>query len=408
MSQAEIFSLALGVTKPWYIEKVEFSKGEGLYGSGELHLYVNFKVGWKFLDPEGQQICEVHDTVERTWRHVNFFQHDCYIHGRIPRIILGDNRVVQVEVPWARSGSSFTLLFDAMSMMFVQEGMSLSGAGRMMHEDGRVIGRIISWYVDKAKQEQPLEAVKVLGIDEVSYKKGHSYLTILSDTEQKKVVGIGVGKGINAIGEGLSEMEQRGAEAKEVEHVTTDLSPAFIAAVLTFLPDAKIVYDRFHVEQLLSRAVDTVRKLEQHEAIELKKTKYLWLRNKKDLTKKQSQKIHYLTKCFPTLGKAYRLKEQFKQIYNQAYIKPSLNDLKAWMKIAIRSKIQPIIAFVNTLKSHWSGIKAFFNNQYTNAFAEQINSTIQNIKRIARGYRNVNNYKTMIYFRLGKLNVLPT
>ena len=286
--------------------------------------------------------------------------------------------------------------------------MSLSGAGRMMHEDGRVIGRIISWYVDKAKQEQPLEAVKVLGIDEVSYKKGHSYLTILSDTEQKKVVGIGVGKGINAVGEGLSEMEQRGAEAKEVEHVTTDLSPAFIAAVLTFLPDAKIVYDRFHVEQLLSRAVDTVRKLEQHEAIELKKTKYLWLRNKKDLTKKQSQKIHYLTKCFPTLGKAYRLKEQFKQIYNQAYIKPSLNDLKAWMKIAIRSKIQPIIAFVNTLKSHWSGIKAFFNNQYTNAFAEQINSTIQNIKRIARGYRNVNNYKTMIYFRLGKLNVLPT
>ena len=186
------------------------------------------------------------------------------------------------------------------------------------------------------------------------------------------------------------------------------MSPSFIAAVLAYIPEAKIVYDRFHVEQLLSRAVDQVRKQEQQETTELKKTKYLWLRNEKDLTKRQSRKIHYLTKCFPTLGKAYRLKELLKQIYNQAYIKPSLNDLKVWMRMAVRSKIIPIIKFVNTMKSHWSGIKEFFYKQYTNAFAEQLNSTIQTIKRIARGYRNTYNFQIMIYFRLGRLNLLPT
>lgn len=97
MSQEEIFSLGLGLAKPWYFEKVKFSKGEGLHGIGERHLYINFNAGWKFLDPEGQQKCEVHDTQERTWMHVNFFQHDCYIHGHLPRIIVGDKRVEHVE-----------------------------------------------------------------------------------------------------------------------------------------------------------------------------------------------------------------------------------------------------------------------------------------------------------------------
>lgn len=408
INQEEIFGAALGLQSPWYISKIEFNKfEEGKYFSGELHLYIEFEVGSKFLDKAQGQLCPIHDTVERTWRHSNFFQHTCYLHCWVPRIITTEGLVEQVQVPWARASSSFTLLFEAMAMMLVNEGMSLSAAGRTVEEDGRVIGRIMDWYVQEAINDQPLEQAKMVGIDEVSSKKGHNYLTILTDSKERKVIGIGVGKDVKAVEEALKEMEKRGAQREHIEKASIDLSPAYTSAVLKKLPNAQIVYDRFHLEQLLSKAVDEVRKIEQVEANELKKSKFIWLTNKINLTERQTKKIHYLSKCFPSLGKAYQLKERFKQIWNNAYHKPSLRDFKKWIKMAERSKIQPIIKFINTLKSHMSGIVTYFKSLITNAFAEQINSSIQQIKRIARGYRNMENFKTMIYFKLGKLVINP-
>lgn len=405
MTQEILFAQALGLPAPWYIEEIKFTKGESnsLLSGGQLDIIINFTIGSKFLS-DNQEICAVHDTVSKTWRHIDFFQHMCYIHARVPRIKLPDNSVKTVVVPWAKSGSGFTLLFEAMSMFIVKEGMSLNSAGRTLKEDGRVIGRIIRNYVEEAKQTQPLESFKVVGIDEVSIQKGHKYLTILSDSEHKKVVGIGVGKDRAAVIEALEEMDNRFCDFDSIRFATIDLSRAYISATLSELPQAKIVYDRFHVESLLSKAVDEVRRQEQSMATELKKTRYLWLRNEDSLSKRQLKKVHYLSKCFPTIGEAYRLKEQLKQIYNSAGQIGSIKDLKEWMKLAEASKIKPILQFVNTIKSHWSGIITYFKKQYTNAFAEQINSTIQLIKRIARGYRNIDNFKTMIYFKLGGLH----
>ena len=404
MSQEIIFAAAMGLVDPWYIVKVEFKPGKAKLRSGRLDIYIDFKVGSKFKDPASSVLCGVHDTVERKWRHANFFQHECYVHAFVPRIKKSDGSVQQVQVPWAMEGSSFTLLFEALGMLLVQEGMSLSGAGRMVNEDSRVIGRIIGRYVDQALEEQPLQQVEVLGIDEVSTQKGHHYLTILSDSKRKKIVGVGVGKGKEAVLDGLKDMETRKSMAMKVKYTTIDFSPAYLSAVLEYLPDSTLIYDRFHLEQLLSRAVDTVRKQEQTEAIELKKTKYIWLRNEDSLTVKQRAKIYYLSYCFPKIGQAYRLKELFKQIFNNADMSSALEDLNEWMKIASKSKIVPIQNFLNTLRAHWSGIINYFTKQYTNAFAEQLNSTIQLIKRVARGYRNIDNYITMIYFKLGGLN----
>ena len=289
MSPEMIFVAAMGLVDPWYITKVEFRKGSTVFGSGQLDIHIDFKPRWKFNDPGSNSSCPVNDTVERTWRHVNFFQHDCYVHARVARIRLPDGSVRQVGVPWGMKGSSFTLLFEAMSMLLVKEGMSLSGAGRMIDQDSRVIGWIIEQYVDQAKKEQMLELVEVSGIDEVSIQKGHK--SILSDSKRKKVVGVGMGRGKEAVLEGLEEMESRGSKAERVKYATTDFSPSYISAVLEYIPNAIQIYDRFHLEQLLSKAVDTVRKQEQSEATELKKTKYLWLRNEQTLTPKQQANI---------------------------------------------------------------------------------------------------------------------
>jgi transposase len=276
-----------------------------------------------------------------------------------------------------------------------------------MKVDSRVIGRIVTYYVTLSLSSEKLEPVESLGIDETSVRKGHNYVTVLTDLEHKKVVAVSAGKDGDSVQKGLQIMSHRGAQPKKVKRVAMDLSPAYTAAVLDQLPQAAIIYDRFHLEQLLSKALDTIRKQEQAENQILRKSKYLWLRNNASLTQKQADQVHYLSITFPNLGKAYQLKEQFKEIYNNAEPTDALATLKEWIRLAEQSKLAPLQAFVNTLKAHWSGIVTYFQTRLTSAFAERVNLKIQEIKRTAKGYRNLNNYIAMIYFHCGGLN-LPT
>lgn len=202
-------------------------------------------------------------------------------------------------------------------------------------------------------------------------------------------------------------MEQRCTSASGVTAVAVDLSPAYTAVVAKQLPNAEIVYDRFHVEQMLSKAVDEVRKYEKDEGKLLKRTKFLWLRNESKLTENQKDKIHYLQVAFPTLGKAYRPKELFKEGYNTKDPDQAIEAMEVWLKMAAESGVVPVIKFSNSLRNKWTAITAYFKKRNTSAFAERINLKIQEIKRSARGYRNIENYIAMIYFHLGALK-LPT
>lgn len=396
--------MALGLQDPWFVKKIEFVSQDNKL-INELHIQVDHKPLQRF-SIKGEEY-PVYDHVERTWRHLNFFQHECYLHARVPRVKNKDGNTLQVDVPWAQPGSSFTLLFEAFSMCLLQAGSSLTSAGAIMKVDSRVIGRIVRYYVAVALGEEKLETVEALAIDETSVKKGHNYVTVLTDVDRKKVVAISPGKDGSAVSQGLKIMGKRGAQPKDVKKVAMDLSPAYTAAVLDQLPQATIVYDRFHLEQLLSKHLDTIRKQEQMENQLLRKTKYLWLRNRNKLTSKQSDQIHYLSITFPNLGKAYLLKEQFKEIYNNTEPADALAALTEWIKMAEASQLAPIQSFVNTLKAHWSGIVSYFHTRLTSAFAERVNLKIQEIKRTAKGYRNLNNYIAMIYFHCGGLN-LPT
>lgn len=400
MRNTELFSQALGLSDPWYVSKVDFTPDD----DGDiLHIFIDHKRGFQYHVDDDYY--SVYDHVERTWRHLNFFQHLCYIHANVPRVRTRTGNTLMVEVPWAVPGSSFTLLFEAYSMLLVHSGMSLKAAGDYMQIDGRIIGRIIHRNVANALAEQPLESVKQLGLDETSYKKGHDYITILTDMQAKKVVGIGHGKGVEAVEEALMEMEVRCADREDVETVSLDFSAAYIAACNQYFPQAATVFDRFHLESLLNKAVDQVRREDQKHNKEIKKTRYLWLKNFENLSEKMQLTIKSLQKSCPRIGKAYRLKEQFKEIFQEVDKSSALNLLTAWITLALKSKIEPVVNFANTVLNHWKGIVTYFDKRLSNAFAEQVNLQIQQIKRIARGYRNIDNFYTMIYFKLGGLDL---
>jgi transposase len=402
MIQEQLFAKALGLSEPWYIQKVEFETVKE--GVKELHIWIDFTRGARFTMEDGNQY-PVYSTVERQWRHLNFFQHKCFLHAWVPRIKMPNGSTVQAEIPWAQPGSSFTLLFEAYVLALVQNEMNLTKAGQLVNVDPRVIGRMVRRYVQMGLANTPVEDVETIGIDETSIAKGHNYMTVISDLEKKQVLAVSLGKDRGAAEKALKQICLRGLDKSKVKYICMDLSPAYISFAMNKLPEAEIVFDRFHIEKLLNEAIDHTRRAEQFVAVALKKTRYLWLRNPSSLTPKQQDKVHYLSIQFPTLGEAYRLKHIFKYIWNEHTGDQAIEALQEWIRQATLTKNQFLLKFVNTLKAHWSGIVTFFYKRITNAFAERVNLKIQEAKRRAKGYRNPLNYMYMIYFLCGGLDM---
>ena len=398
MDDKEIFASGLGISNPWYIDRIELL-GEGL--KKELHIYIDHKKRSLF-SYEGKKY-GVYDHHQRTWHHLRFFQHECYLHARVPRIKTESGQVKLVELSWAQPGSSFTLLFEYDVLDLIAEGMSLSGVSRRLSIGDKRVARIVKRHVSQALVTQSLGKVKALSVDETSTRKGHNYFTIMSDRKAKKVVGVAVGKDKEAFAHALIDMEIRGGSREDVRTITMDMSKSYISAASETMKQADIIFDRFHIVKKLNEAVDKIRRQEQKEHHELRKTRYLWLKNNSNLSKEQRMNVEYLEAIYPKIGTAYRLKELLKVVLDDAYHSHYLKPLNAWMKKAWESDLEPIQEFVNMLKRHWYGIKSYFKRVATNAFAERVNLKIQEIKRIAKGYRNTHNYVIMIYFHLGGL-----
>ena len=401
MEQEELFGMALGLVLPWYITKIEFKQSSS--GTRQLHIWIDFKPGSKFVMEDGISYT-AYDTREREWRHLNFFQHECYLHSRLPRVKTKDQGILTVKVPWARQGSSFTLLFEAFALSLVSNEMSLPKAGAQMEVDGRVIGRILGWHVNLAMRRTKTEQPDIIGIDETAISKGHNYISVVTDLERKKVLAISAGKDKAAIQNTVHQLQSKGVDAGKVKCIGMDLSPAYISAATEFFPKATIVFDRFHLDKLLNEAMDQLRKSEQQECQLLKKTKYLWLKNPRSLTKKQASEVEYLAFIYPKIGEAYRLKLQYKEIWNSCDNLTAPAAINKWLQLVDASGIFPLQKFAATVRAHWSGIITYFNHKITNAFAERINLKIQEAKRRARGYRNINNFIDMIFFLCGKLD----
>lgn len=208
MDEPGLFTQALGLTKPWLVADLKFSREEG-----RLDLWIDFVKGAKFPCPSCDQTKEgeVHDTQERTWRHLNFFQYETYLHARVPRVRCGKCGVKQVEVPWARPGSGFTLLFELLVLSLARE-MSVAAVAEMTGEHANRLWRILEHYVERARQAVDLSGFRKLGIDEFALRKGHVYMTTFSDLEASRVVFLGEGRDKGAVGAFVEDLESRGVD----------------------------------------------------------------------------------------------------------------------------------------------------------------------------------------------------
>jgi transposase len=401
MNTESLFSIALGLDTPWEVKGVEFTSTE--QNHQELHLKIGFSKGAKFDDDTGQA-CSVHDTVPRKWQHLNFFQHTCFLHCDVPRIRTTDGKVKTVAVPWARVGSGFTLMFEALALALIKREMPVNRVAEMMGVNPQRIWNVFNHWIGKAREADDPSSITQLGIDETSTRKGHHYITLGVDMEAGRVIHVSEGKGKRAVGEIRDHLESKGVQAEQIEQASMDLSPAFIAGVTESFPKAAITFDRFHVVKLLNEAMDTVRKAERKEHAMLKGHKYTFLKNPDQLSASKREQLDEMLSLYPNLGNAYRLKHLFNDFWDMPTKEAAHQFLVEWAAEVRHYQIQAFEPFIKTLIGHWYGILHFIESRLTNGLLEGINQKVQLAKRRARGYRNISNFINMIYFLCGKIN----
>ncbi len=401
--QSNLFELALGIKEPLYIKNISFDEE-----IGELHIYVDFRRGSRFSCPVcGREECAVHDTTEKVWRHLNFFQYKCYIHFRNPKIKCDECGVRQFVPYWARPQSGFTSLFEAFVLTLARE-MPVSQIAELVGEHDTRVWRILHFHISKAYSTKDFSELTHVGIDETSSRKGHKYVSVFVDMQKGEVVYATPGKDESAVERFSDELESHGANSEQITNVSIDMSPAYIKGATEHFKNAEITFDKFHVIKQLNEAIDEIRRTETAVNPCLRGSRYIWLKNPEKLTVHQRNALKTLSKDNKQLAKAYQMKLTLQDIYRTVWdYRVADIGFRKWLSWAVRSRLDPIKRFAKMFKSHYGGILQFFKSRLTAGLSEGINSRIQEIKRRAKGFRNIHYFISMIYLEASNL-LLPS
>jgi transposase len=400
MRDTTLLQQALGLTVPWTVSRSDFDPE-----AKRLDIQIDFAPGSRFACPAcGAADCPAHDTERTSWRHLNFFQHEAHLNARVPRVRCDKCGVRKVGVPWARPGSGFTLLFEAMVMAMVP-AMPVKAVARIVGEHDTRLWRVIHHYVGRARAASDASGVTTLAVDETSARGGQEFISLFVDIDQARVLFATEGKDAATVAAFAEDLAAHGGDPAAIAEVCIDMSAAFIKGIGENLPNASITFDRFHAVKIINAAVDKVRREEVKSRPELKKSRYVWLKNATNLTRGQRETRDSLARTNLKTARAYQIRLAFQDLYDQPSTEAAADHLKRWYFWATHSRLEPIIDAARTVKRHWDGILRWFHSNIANGLIEGINSLVQAAKAKARGYRSNRNLIAMVYLLAGKLDL---
>jgi len=395
MNANTLFGMALGLGSGWKVVNSEMD----VEGS-QLKLWLDFEAGSQFECPKCGEWCGVHDTVEKQWRHLNFWQHETTLIARVPRTQCDEDGVLLTEVPWARSGSGFTLMMEAMILLLCQQ-MPVSAAARHLGETDQRLWRVLDHYVTTAHAAKDWSGVRRVMIDETSTKKGHNYATNFMDADSKELLFTVEGKGQETIKAFAVEMASHGASSEQITEIIMDMSQAFVAGAKKYFPSARVIFDHFHIMKMAGDALDEVRKDLAGAGADLKGSIWAIRGNEWTRTEKQLLARQQFVRDYPVLGRGMSLREGLQDMLAVG----EESGLKWWCSWADRSRLEPFRKLSRTIKAHWDGILAFMATRLTNAAMEAVNGILQLAKRMARGFRNFHYFRIAAYLKAGGLQL---
>lgn len=396
----KLFESALGISAPWSVKSVEFDAQ-----AKRLTVLIDFTPGSRFAVPGDEGLHPVHDTVAKDYRHLNFFQHECHLRVRTPRVKLPDGSVRLVEPDFAGRLSGFTLLFEALILMLAQQ-MPFAAVARIAGESAYRVMEVCRRYVELALAQADFSAVKALAIDETSRARGHDYITLAADAVERTVLFVTEGREAKTIKALAADLQAHGCAPAQIESVSIDMSPAFIKGVSEELPNARITFDKFHVIAHASAAVDKTRRIEQRSDPSLKGMRWTLLKDSYSLKPEAAAALYGLISQ-PKLtrtARAWIYKEQLRETLQRKQVNVMRDTLKHWCGCVVRSKVEPMKEVAALVRRHLEGIVAWAQTRQTNGFLEAINGLFQAAKRRARGFTRLSTIKTVVFLIAGKLN----
>jgi transposase len=408
MQDVELYAQILGLTAPWRVAGVALKMEEG-----RVEIAVEHESDACFACPKCGREASCYDhSPERSWRHLDTCQLRTLLSARVPRVSCPEHGVVQVAVPWAEPHGRFTLLMERLVIEALLACQTTQGACRLLRISWDQAWHVLERAVRRGRARKQAVVVPRIGVDEKAFRRGHSYVTVVCDVgrgtveyvadEREKASLAGYYAGLTA--------EQR----EGIEAVAMDMWDPYVQATREALPEAerKIVFDRFHVMQHVTKAVDQVRKQENRRLVErdddrLKKTKYLWLFSEENLPEKRQAEFDRLKTSDLKTARAWALKENLRHLWNYATPVWAKRFFRGWYAWASRSRLEPIWEAAQTLWRRLDNIVTYCKHQLTNAVSEGLNSKIMAVKRRAAGFRNPIHFKTAIYFHCGGLEMHP-
>ena len=407
----ELFQLALNVTDPWFVSDIKFDAE-----AKRLDVYIDFKKGsvfsYEYIETrtetkketidakeiEVETIAETrretfdnlkaYDTKNKTWRHLNFFEHECYLNARVPRIKLPNGKTKLIQTPWEGLNNGFTLLFEAFLLQLCQ-AMPVNKVASITKTSDDKLWDMCERYIDKTREYEDFNDIESIGLDETSRAKGHEYITLFVDLQKRRTIFITEGKDNTTVKRFAEDFEEHNGEIENIKNVSCDMSPAFIKGVKENLPQAEITFDKFHILKIINEAVNSVRKQEATTNKLLTGTKYIWLKNYNNLTKNQKETLNSFTMSNMNTKtmRAYNIRQSFQDIYQASSQEEFVTYLNKWYFWATHSRLEPMIKAAKTIKRHWDGIVKWYESKINNGILEGLNSVIQAAKSKARGYK---------------------
>ena len=279
--------------------------------------------------------------------------------------------------------------------------MTIKDVARHLGVSWDVVKDIQKRYLTKRYSHPRLKDLKLIAIDEICIGRGHRYLTVVLDLDSGAVVFVGDGKGADAL---LPFWKKLKSSTAKIAAVAMDMSPSYISAVSTHLPDATIVFDHFHIVKMFNDKLSELRRDLQREALEadrdiLKGTRWLLLKNPENLKeeKDERQRLDEALQINKPLATAYYLKEDLRQLWQQMNKSTAAVFMDDWIARARSSGIKMLDHFADTLDNHREGILAYYDFPISTGPLEGTNNKIKTLQKQAYGFRDTNFFKLKIY-----------
>ena len=406
MRDIDLYTRILGIQAPWRVADVEVDMPQG-----QVIVHVERKAGAQPCCPTCSKPAPGYDSRRRRWRHLDTCQYKTILEADVPRVKCPEHGVVTTTVPWAEPNSGFTALFEALVIDWLKEA-STSAVARLMGLSWNAIDGIMQRAVKRGLARRKKTCAQHLGVDETAFRKRHDYVSIVSDQDNGTVLYVGKDRKKADLKQWFEALPRSCLEA--IESVSMDMWPAFINATLEMVPGAesKIAFDKFHVAKYLGEAVDKVRREEHRKLMkagkaDLKGTKYDWLSNPKNMTRRQKQRFKALRDSTLKTARAWAIKELAMSLWGYVSKTWARKGWARWLSWAVRCRLEPMKKVAKTIKKHLWGILNAIILKVSNGPAEGINSRIKAIKVRSHGFRNKERFANAIYFHLGGLDLYP-